>query len=255
MENRKKFLSRLKQHFGDCSRQTFLQKLRNFFDGKSTNLAEGNDAKESSEHDISEIHVNLIDINSTDAWREHVNRLKDITVLSDCLSRSKMLLKRTNMAPFAKSVTNSITEIPAYVDRHFKEPMDITDDTSEDVAQQTGKLVKVYVRDLLRGCHSGIKHSQGTERNFFESFYDCLEGYLSGIGVYRKNITVGMDVRVNAKWFDTPFIRETSDVNLMGNIDEIEVAPYFIPYRDDDGGQDELILKGVCIAFGESKNK
>ena len=137
----------------------------------------------------------------------------------------------------------------------IKEPIDINDDTSEEVARQTGKIVKDYVWDLLRGCHSGIKHSQGVEKKFYESFYGCLENYLAEICVYRKNITVGMDVRANAKWFDTPFIRETSDVNLMGNIDEIEVTPHFIPYRDDDGEQDELILKGVCIAFGESKKK
>ena len=255
MEDRKKFLSRLKHHFGDCSRQSFLQKLRDFFAGKSTDLTVGKKNEGSVQPDNSEISVKLIDINGTDAWRDHVNRIKDVSALSECLAHSKSLLKKTNMAPFAKSVANSIDEILAYVDKHFKEPIDINDDTSEDVARQTGKLVKDYVWDLLRGCHSGIKHSKGVEKKFYESFYGCLENYLTGIGVYRKSITIGMDVRANAKWFDTPFIRETADVNLMGNIDEIEVPPHFIPYRDDDGEQDELILKGVCIAFGESKKK
>lgn len=108
---------------------------------------------------------------------------------------------------------------------------------------------------MLRGCHSGIKHSQGIEKKFYESFYDALEQYLSSIGVYRKNITEGMDIRSNAKWFETPFIRESSVKGCVGKIDEIEVSPHVIPYRDDDGGQDEQILKGVCIAFGEAKKK
>ena len=30
--------------------------------------------------------------------------------------------------------------------------------------EETGKIVKDYIWDLLRGCHSGIKHSQGVEK-------------------------------------------------------------------------------------------
>lgn len=254
VEERKNFLARLRGLLGDCSRQSFLQKLRNLFNGDA--VAHDNE-EESSPIDsiLPNPQINVLDINGTDAWRSHVEQLKDLSLLSDCISKSQKLLENSNLTPFAKTVKNSLNDIPNYVDKHFKEPMDINEDTSEDVARQTGKLVKDHVWDLLKGCHSGIKHSQGTEKKFYESFFDVLEQYLSSIGVYRKNITEGMDIRSNAKWFETPYIRESSVKGHVGKIDEIEVFPHFIPYRDDDGGQDELILKGVCIAFGEAKKK
>ena len=254
MEERKKLIARLRDLFGDCSRQSFLQKLRNCFSGSAESLAK---QKESSpiKSNLPSPTLSVLDINGTDAWRSHVEQLKDLSVLSNCISKFKNLLKNGNMKPFVKSVTNCLNDIPNYVDKHFKEPMDINEDTSEDVAQQTGKLVKDHVWDLLRGCHSGIKHSQGMEKEFYVSFYNALEQYLSNIGVYRKGITIGMDIRSNAKWFETPCIRESLVKGHIGKIDEIEVTPYFIPYRDDEGERDELILKGVCIAFGETKKK
>ena len=255
MEGRKEFLIRLKEFFGECSRQSFLQKLRSFFSDSAQKPQRLSEETIKHESESEETQVVIIDINSTDAWRNYVERLKNVSALSDCISNSEILLENNNIAPFAKSVTNSLTDIPAYVDKHFKEPVDINDDNSEDMARQIGKLVKNYVWDLLRGCHSGIKHSYDAEKSFYESFYECLEQYLSSIGVYRKNIKVGMDIRKNAKWFETPFIRESSVTSQIGAIDEIEVFPHFIPYRDDDGAQDELILKGVCIAFGEARKK
>lgn len=255
MEDRKDFLTILKECFGSCDRKSFLQKLRDFFSSPAEQTKQDNPTKEP---EVSQPEVEaprIIDINGTDAWRNHVDCLRDVSSLDDCISKSKILLKRASMAPFAKSVTTSLTEIPVYVDKHFKEPIDINEDTSEQVARQTGKLVKEYIWDLLRGCHSGIKHSQGTEKKFYETFCQQMEEYLSSICVYRKNITVGMDVRTNAKWFETPFIRGSSIASCIGTIDEIEVAPHFIPYRDDDGSRDELILKGVCIAFGDTRRK
>ena len=229
LEERKNFLARLKNRFGDCSRQSLLQKLRGRFSGSE---------KKSDE--------NILDINGTDAWRNHIEKLKDLSIIADCISKS-------SMTPFVKTVTNFLNDIPKYIDKHFKEPADIDEDTGEDVARQTGKLVKEYIRELLRGCHNGMKHNQGTEKIFYESFHNALEKYLSSIVVYRKNITEGMDIRSNAKWFETPCIRETSLKSRIGKIDEIEVSPYFIPYRDENGEKDELILKGICIAFGEAK--
>ena len=252
VEERKIFLARLRGHFGDYSRQSFLQKLRNRFSGGAVPI----DVVEESSPTYSSLPtppLNILDINGTDAWRSHVEQLKDLSTLYDCISKSQNILENSNMTPFVKTVTNSLNEITNYVDKHFKEPMDITEDTGEDVAYQTGKLVKDHVLDLIRGCHSGIKHSQGTEKKFYESFFDALEQYLSSIGVYRKNITEGMDIRSNAKWFEPPVTIETSLKSRIGKISEIEVSPHFIPYRNNDGGQDELILKGVCIAFREKR--
>lgn len=254
MKGRKNFLIRLREHFGDSNRQSFLQKLRNFF-GDSAYKPHFNAKTPRHEPETEEVPLTIIDINSTDAWQRQVERLKDVSVISACISDSKNFLEKSNLLPFAKSVTNNLADIPVYVDKHFREPIDISDDTSEDIARRTGKLVKNYVWDLIRGCHSGMKHSYGTEKIFYESFYKCLEKYLSSIGVYRKNIEVGMDIRKNAMWFETPFIKETAVTSQIGNIDEIEVSPHFIPYRDDDGAEDELILKGVCIAFGEERKK
>ena len=258
MEERKDFLYRLKEMFGDCSRQSFLKKLRIFFDGinKEESLDKG-EFKQANEHKAVEDEENSkpLDINGTDAWHNHVETLKDISLLSACLSKYSTLLKKSAMAPFAKSVNNAITEIPAYVDKHFKEPWDITEETSEKIARQTGTFVKDVLWDLLRSCHSGMKHSQDKEKEFYESFESRMEDYLSSIGVYRKAIVPGMDVRKNAKWFETPFIRETTAFGRLGTIDEIEVTPHFIPYLDEDNNIDELILKGVCIAFGEAKKK
>lgn len=255
MKDRKDFLTRLKTQFGDCSRNSFLQTLRDFFNDEKTGTAEEYNGIADEQPVVPKQNIAFIDINGTDAWRNHVNRIKKVSAISEGVFRSHMLFKGANISPFVKSVTKKIEEIPLYVDKHFKEPMDINDDTSEDVARETGKFVKYFIWDFLRGCHSGIKHSQGAESKFYESFYDCLENYLASIGVYSKNIAIGMDVRTHAKWFEAPYIKETDDYNKMGKIDEIEVSPYFIPYRDDDGGQDELILKGICIAFGEVKRK
>lgn len=255
MKGRKNFLTQLRELFGNSSRQSFLQKLQNFFSDSAKKPQRINKEIIKHKSELEETQLVIIDINGTDAWRNHVERLKDVSVLAEGISNSEILLRNSNMAPFAKSVTTSLVDIPAYVNKHFKEPMDINDDTSEEVARQTGKLVKNYIWDLLRGCHSGIKHSQGPEKSFYESFYERLEQYLSSIGVCRKNIKVGMDIRDNAKWFETPFIRESSVTSQIGTIDEIEVSPHFIPYRDEDGAQDELILKGVCIAFGEARKK
>ena len=252
MEERKNFLVRLRSLFGDCSRQSFLQKLRNWFNGDAVHHGDKEEDSPPAE-DLPTPPLKILDINGTDAWRNHVEHLKDLSLPSDCIFKFRNLLENSNMTAFVKTVNNSLNDIQNYVDKHFKEPMDINEDTSEYVAQQTGKFVKEYVWDLLRGCHSGIKHSQGTEKEFYKSCFDALEKYLSSIGVYRKNITEGMDVRSNAKWFETPFIRESLVQGCVGKIDEIEVAPHFIPYRDDDGGQDEFILKGVCIAFGGAK--
>lgn len=258
MEERKDFLYRLKEMFGDCSRQSFLKKLRDFFcnvnQEKSSDEVEFKQINELEAYEREEISKPL-DINGTDAWYNHVEFLKDTSPLSTCLIKSNTLLKKSTMAPFAKSVNNALAEIPAYVDKHFKEPRDITEETSEETARQTGKFVKDVLWDLLRGCHSGMKHSQGKEKDFYESFERRLEAYLSSIGVYRKDIVIGMDVRKNAKWFETPFIRDTTASGQWGTIDEIEVTPHFIPYLDEDNNTDEFILKGVCIVFGEAKKK
>ena len=230
MKDRKNFLDRLKAFFGDCSRQSFLQKLRNLFLDEKP----------------------VLYVNETDDWNRHVAKLKDISVISDYISQSKNMYGSANFTKFTKSVANSLNNIPNYVDKHFKKPSDISDDTGEELAEKTGKFVKEYIWDLLKGCHNGIKYSQGAEKNFYETFYERLEKYLSSICVYRKDIKVGMDIRVNAGLFETPFTRETSDKSRNGIIDEIEVAPHFIPYKNDDGEQDSLIIKGVCIAFGRA---
>ncbi|MCR5833910.1 MAG: hypothetical protein K6G55_04590 [Selenomonadaceae bacterium] len=260
MENRKNLLNRLKEMFGDCSLQSFLKKLRNFFNGgnqdNSGNQYNGvNQYNGGNQDNKDEENFKPLDINSTDAWHEYVKSLKNTSRLSDCLSEFNTLLKKSNMAPFAKSVRNAIDKIPNYVDKHFKEPCDINEETSYETAQQTGKFVKNVLWDLLRGCHSGMKYSQGEEKVFYEPFERQMEDYLSSIGVYRKDIVSGMDVRENAKWFETPFIRETTASARWGKIDEIEVMPHFIPYHDEYDNTDELILKGVCIVFGKDKKK
>ena len=250
---RKIFLTNLRERFGVYSLQSFLQKLRNKF---SDNIAT-DDKKESSEivPDLPNITEKILDINGTDAWRTHIDSLKKVSLLSDCISKFESSFDNDDMAIFFKSVKNTLNNISSYVDKQFKEPSDINDDTSEEIAEKTGSFVKNCIWDLLRGCHSGIKHSQGYEHYFYKNFSDCLEQYLSSIKVYRKDITEGSYISENAEWFATPFILESSITSQIGTIDEIEVAPHFIPYRDDSFERAELILKGTCIVFGEMKNK
>ena len=254
MGNRKDLLTWLKERYGDCSRSAFISKLRNFFSEEPSQETISR-AEETAPTPEDMPDIRALDINGTDAWRSHINRLKDFDLLTDCLTKNTTLLKKASLSTFAKSVNQSLEKIPAYVDKIFQEPLDIDEETSEDVARQTGKFVKDNIWDLIRGCRSGIKHSQGQEQAFYVSFGEKLEEYLSSIGVYRKNIHLGDDVRSNAKWFETPFIKETDKKDKMGLIDEIEVVPHFIPYRAEDNNCDELILKGVCIAFGEAKKK
>ena len=254
MKNLKDFLIGLKERFGSCDRKAFLKKLRDRF-SSSAGKPELVEYAKKPEDKQPEVEERIIDINGTDAWQNHVNCIKDVSILSSFMSRSKTLLNSKNIADFAKFVNTSLTNIPIYVDKHIKEPRDINDDTSEEVAEQTGKLVKEYILDLFRGCYDGMKHSQGEEKKFYEDFYDCLEKYLSSIGVYRKNITVGMDVRTNAKWFEMPVILESSTTDPVGTIAEIRVNPHRIFYCNDFGNREEFILKGECLVFGEAKNK
>ena len=278
MEKRENVLERLRDWFGDCSRQGFLQKMRDRFFGTVPKTDPGEEVPhakpmdsslESADirmEDISKIetaavqesenvHIKVIDINSTDAWRNHVEHLRDISGLRDCLQKFRLTLRKDNMKPMAQSFRHSLDDIEKYVEKKFKEPEDITDETSEDAATKTGAFFKECIFDLLRGCHNGFKHSQGREREFYERFEACLEAYLAEAGVYRKAILPGMDVRSNAKWLKDLVYREAEHGSQIGTIDEIEVAPHFIVYRDENGERDECIIKGTGIAFGEAKKK
>ena len=177
MGNRKDLLTWLKERYGDCSRSAFISKLRIFFSGEPSQetIPRAEETAPTSE-DMPDIRA--LDINGTDAWRSHINRLKDFYLLTDCLTKNKTLLKKASLSTFAKSVNQSLEKIPAYVDKIFQEPLDIDEETSEDVARQTGKFVKDNIWDLIRGCRSGIKHSQGQEQAFYVFFGEKLEEYL-----------------------------------------------------------------------------
>ncbi len=256
VEERKSLLARLREFFGDVSRSAFLQKLW----GRFSDSAETFDDEKEAIQAKPDAECNLpaspkcLDINGTDAWREHVAKVKDVSVLSEYIQESQKSMGNSSITSFIKSVKRCIDEeIPKFVGKHFKEPEEIEEDTSENVAEETGKLVKAHVLDLLRSCHNGIKYSRGKEKEFYEAFYDRLEQYLSSIGVYRKDIREGMDFNSNAKWFESPILKEPSRESDIGKIDEIEVFPYVIPYRDREPC--EGILRGTCIAFDNKVKK
>lgn len=262
MDERKGFLNRLKAKFGDCGRRSFLQKLRAMFSGKASTPHDDSDVsavmqeseqEQEQEQIISQYRV--IDINGTDAWRDYVERLKDTSLLHDCLNRFNMLLKKERMVKYADSVSRNLAEIPSCADRRFKEPKDIDEDTSEKMARQIGAFVLEHIAELLRGCHSGLKYSQEDERQFYRTFADCLEQYLSDVSVYRKEINLDKPFAEYTRWFASPFTKEAIAADRIGFIDEIEFLPHVIPYRNDDGETEELILKGSCIVFCETKRK
>lgn len=273
MDNRENILERLREWFGDCSRQGFLKKMRDKFSGTTPKTVSGEELPQAKPeslsprredipkietaaiHEPDDAHIKVIDISSTDAWRNHVEHLKDISGLRKCLSEFRLTLRRTSMQPMEQSIKRSLAEIANYVEKKFKEPVDITDDTSEEVANKTGAFVKECIFDLLRGCHNGFKHSQGRDREFYEKFESCLEEYLAEAGVYRKAILPGADVRSNAKWLKDLVYREAEHESQIGMIDEIEAAPHFIVYRGENGGREECIIKGTGIAFREAKKE
>ena len=109
---------------------------------------------------------------------------------------------------------------------------------------------------MLRSCHSGIEYYQGEARDFYESFVAGAEKYLESIGVYRKDIKPGEALdNSNAKWFKNTYYKETKEKQRVGTIDEIEIAPHFIPFQSAYNEPDELIVPGICVAFREAKNK
>ena len=157
MADRKILLARFRKMFGDCSRRSFLQRVRNF----NGAIEVDTDINIEREEDYGEQlvpsppQVKMIDINGTDAWLNHVRALKNISVLNGCLKRYKTLLEKSTMIVYYGSVKKSLTAMLNYADKHFKEPQDITDETGEEVARQTGKFVKEYISDLLKACHRG----------------------------------------------------------------------------------------------------
>lgn len=248
MDERKDFLTRLKTLFGACGRKFFLQRLRDWFDGSTAPFALP------PAPDPAPRQSTIIAIKSLEDWQRYVARLQDTEPLCQFLARSQSVLKKTTMVPFAKVAQKALVNIPKSVTKKFKTP-EIDETLSEETAWKTGQFVKDCFWDLLRSCHSGLKHSKNDEKRFYESFDAQIEQYLSAIGVYRQNIEPGMEIGANAKWFDTPYIVETDDTDRLGTISEIEVVPHFIPYLDGDDKPDEVILKGTCMVFGEVKKK
>lgn len=263
MADRKNLLARLRKMFGDSSRQTFLQRLYNFdndIKSDDDNDVVDNDIKIDDDNDSEPTEppssqVKIIDINGTDSWLNHVRALKNISVLNACLARYENLLRKTSMIVYYTSVQKSLTAILNYVDKYFKEPQDITDETSEEVARQTGKFVKEYVLNLLKSCHRGKLTGRSEEFKFYEDFEAALESYLETICVYRESIDIGADIRINAKWFETPITKESPTPEKIGTIAEIEFVPHIIHFRNDNGVQEDMIIRGMCIVFAQARQR
>ena len=278
----KQLLTQLKNKFGDCSRSIFLQKLKARFSADKSSAASSEEsvvANESAETrqndylpylpengsdaaDIAEVSGDLelpepIDINSTAAWEDHVNRIKDVSSLQDCLDNYRLLSEENdNVKILFNSVNRTLkTDIPKNVKKLFSEVPELDEDTNEFVAEQTGKFVQKSVIDLLRGCYSGIKYSHGTLKKFYESFTEYVENYLASVGVYRKDVKPGMVHKDYIKWFEPPILLENSDSNRSNVIAEIKLVPHYISYLNENSEREELILKGSCAVFAEPGRK
>ena len=256
MDERTGFLTRLKARFGDCSLRVFLEKMRNRFKAEVPDVHVEREAFDSApaSEPMPEIKPDayrwqVIDINGTDAWRSYMARLKDILCLYDCLDRFKVLPESDSMVKYANSVQRQLADIPSYLERKFKEPEDIDEDTSEKFARQIGTFAQDCISELLRGCHKGAKYSEGETKQFYEIFAEHLEKYLSSVGIYRKDIMLDKPFTTYAKWFKASFSIETDEADRRGFIAEIEFFPHTISYRNEFGETEELILKGSCIVF------
>ena len=272
-----KFLAHLFNKLGDISLSTFWKRasdksnrrksrLKSKFPNKYSDIQDSPQIIEDASPQIFEdsqtpeppkILGIPINIDSTDAWRDHVTKLKDISILNNFLDNFKNLLETRDMIKRAESIRRNLDGISDYADKKFKEPEDIDTDASEEFAERTGKFVKDRIWDLLRACNSGIKYDQDPDRNsFWRDFLNILEEYLLSIHVYKQNdIAPGLDFYSHSDYFEVPFPKDTSDKDKIGIIDEIEVYPHVIPYLDEDGDSEERILRGVCFVFVEPNNQ
>ena len=254
MSARTDFLTCLRGLFGICGRSHFLQRLREKF-AAPADTAEVQDAPcvlpQAPAH-------RAIDINGTDAWHSHVERLKDISALEDCLHQADMLAQKEMSGDFAVSVCSmqkNVREILRYVEKNFKEPTDIDEDTSEDVAAATGKFVKKHIFSLFRVCHESVKYNHGEQQFFYEAFAERLAEYLAAVCVYPKDIVPGTDLQICSDWFSTMIPKETGDADLIHRIAEIDCPPQFVCYRNEDGVSEELKIPGSCIYYAAAKKK
>ncbi|MDO5296534.1 MAG: hypothetical protein Q4F00_07885 [bacterium] len=258
----KVFLAKLKERLGACGRREFLQRLRvRFSAGASAAprsdsvlpdaLRSEQDAVNLAEEADTLSLYDPITIDSYEAWQNHVQKVSDISKMRNCLAEYDSLAQDENMQKYFTSVNKTLErEIPKFVEKIFKKPCDIEENTSEDVAEQTGKFVKACILDLLRGCNSGIKHSSGTINSFYKAFAESVEKYLASIGVYCHHVVTGDNFKSLTRWFEPPSIITTADEKQVGVIDEIQLAPHRIPFLDQNEDRDELVLRGICTVFG-----
>ena len=275
MTDLRDFLTKLRVRYGAGSRLAFLLKLRKWFGEKPQAAPESEiyvtcplpyvSPPEAERKDTVCVPVrpvaaaaeplcrNVIDINGTDAWRRHIKKLQDISDLQECLADDN--IQTAGVEDFAKSARKILSRIAGYIDKKFKEPEDIDDETSDDIAVATCKFFQDNIRDLLRGCQAGLKHGRGAEREFYLKLDKALHRYLAVVGIYRKDIQPGTNVRDCSEWFKPPYIKETAETAKIGTICEIDPYPYYIPFIYADNEIVNKIIKGECIAFGEPREK
>lgn len=254
MSERTDFLTRLRGLFGTCGRLHFLQRLREKFAAP----ADTPEVQETPRVLPQATAYRAIDINGTDAWHSHVERLKGIFALEDCLHQADMLAEKEMSGDFAASVRSmqkTLREIPPYVEKNFKEPLEIDEDTSEDVAAATGKFVKKHIFSLLRACHQSRVYRRGEQQVFYRAFAEHLAEYLASVCVYPKDIAPGSNLSDYSDWFASMIPKETGDADLVNQIDEIDCPPQFVCYRDADRIIEELKIPGSCIYYAAAKKK
>lgn len=264
MGDREDFLAYLRSRFGSCGRKLFLQKLRDRFQCDSFDVpSEKSPSIKASSAKLSPIQQELpsaeetspyrvIDIRGADDWRSYVERLKDISLLENVLHCAEQMSKKNDMKQFAvsiRSMQKKLMELLLHVDKKFKLPEDIDEDTSEALADKIGAFVKAYLLDFLRICRNSVKYSQGVEQRFYKDFAESVEKYLSSISVYCKNIAPGENLHTYGDWFETPTCRETCDPKRIGIIDTIDFLPHFMFFRNAYEEREERKIKGSCIVF------
>lgn len=124
------------------------------------------------------------------------------------------------------------------------------EDISEELTEKFFKIVSEYLLDnVMVPIYRGGKGSTG-----YGKLLQSVNRYLSNHGIYTLDIVPGELAAGDMLASIEDIAYKSAQTKAEdGKIAEVELLPYFMPYKDDNGSTDTVRKRGriVCLKFGE----
>ena len=198
--------------------------------------------------------------------------LKEIPAKPEtCVNENPFFLETKNVSvQDIEQFLNSIGNTEA-IDRLFEEEEEITEkdkiykkifekykkkinrymdkfDEEEEIEEHISAVLSILHSELLKKVMVAIYRGSKNGNTKFElKFLKTVNQYLSNIGFYtRNNIFVG-DILKEEDYDDMEFIVDNITEGRHKEITEIELYPYYLNYKDEDGEVRKVHTQGMMI--------